>query len=292
MIISQLLGGLGNQMFQYAAGRALSLRSRATLCLDVSAFGSYRLHQGFELDRVFAGDMRIAAPADMRRVLGWRAAPAVRRVLIRPNLAWLRSSRFVVEPHFDYWPGLQNAPADSYLAGYWQSEKYFLEYEAEIRADFAFKPPLDARNAELASAITGENTISLHIRRGDYASNPKTLATHGLCSLEYYQAAIAYLAARVAPPVFYVFSDDIAWARENLHIEFPSHYIGHNQGAQSYVDMQLMSLCRHHIIANSSFSWWGAWLNPSREKTVVAPQNWFASGKTVDDLIPATWVRL
>ena len=162
----------------------------------------------------------------------------------------------------------------------------------QIRADFTFRLPLENKNAELAKQINQVNAVSLHVRRGDYVNNPKTTATHGLCSLDYYQASIRYVAERVQQPHFFIFSDDIDWVQSNLKIDFPCVYVQHNRGAESYNDMRLMSLCRHHIIANSSFSWWGAWLNPRSEKIVIAPRKWFANQTDVQDLFPAGWVTL
>ena len=292
MIITQVIGGLGNQMFQYAAGRAVSMKNHTPLYLDISGFKNYELHQGFELQRVFTSSCEIASPADVRRVLGWQSPPVIRRIISRKPLASFCKQHFVVEPHFQYWPGVNSVPKDCYLSGYWQSEKYFDNVESQIRADFTFKPPLKMLNAELASKIGQMNAVSLHVRRGDYANNPKTTAMHGLCPMDYYLSAIRYIAERVESPYFYIFSDDIDWVKDNLNINFPCEYIGHNHGAESYNDMRLMSLCKHHIIANSSFSWWGAWLNPNAEKIVVSPKRWFSIEKNALDLIPQSWVRL
>jgi hypothetical protein len=132
----------------------------------------------------------------------------------------------------------------------------------------------------------------MHVRRGDYASNPKTGATHGLCSLDYYEEAIRYISERVEQPIFFIFSDDINWVKCNLKVDFPCQYVDHNKSMESFNDMRLMSLCQHHIIANSSFSWWGAWLNPGQKKIVIAPRRWFLNSNNVEDLYPASWVRL
>ena len=292
VVISHIIGGLGNQMFQYAAGRALSLEYGVPLRLDVSGFAGYGLHQGFELQRVFNCPGEIAAEAEVRGILGWQYSSVIRRVVSRPGMAAFRRKGFVVEPFFSYWPDICRIPKDSYLFGYWQSDKYFQAHAPVIRADFAFKSPLADKNAELGEQIGRENAISLHVRRGDYVKNPKTTATHGLCSPEYYQSAIQYVIDRVERPSFYIFSDDPAWVRENMKIKYPSVYVDHNLGAESYNDMRLMSMCRHHIIANSSFSWWGAWLNSSTDKIVVAPKHWFAIEKDAKDLLPQSWVRL
>lgn len=292
MIITQIIGGLGNQMFQYAAGRALSLRLSEPLRLDVFGFAGYGLHQGFELPRVFACDPEIATERDVHDLLGWRAFPAVRKILFRPAFRRLHGPRLVVEPHFHYWPGISSVPHDAYLVGYWQSEKYFREAAETIRADFAFRHSPSGKNAELAERIGQTMAVSLHVRRGDYVSDTKTNAAHGLCSLEYYRAAVLHMAEHVERPEFFVFSDDIAWVKANLKVDFPCRYVDHNQGAESYNDMRLMSLCRHHIIANSSFSWWGAWLNPRPDKTVIAPRRWFANGTNIDGLFPEGWVLI
>ncbi|MDO8927293.1 MAG: alpha-1,2-fucosyltransferase [Sideroxyarcus sp.] len=292
MVISKVIGGLGNQMFQYAAGRAASLAQGVPLRLDISGFTNYGLHQGFELNRVFNCLADIACEGDVRRILGWQYLPIVREKLARPSLSICRGKGYVIEPHFHYWQGIESIPKECYLVGYWQSEKYFQNEAAAIHADFTFKLPLSGPNKELADKISLENAVSLHVRRGDYANNPITTATHGLCSIEYYQAAISHIAEKVESPHFYIFSDDVNWVKENLKINFPCHYVGHNQGAESYNDMRLMSLCRHHIIANSSFSWWGAWLNRNPNKIVVAPKKWFANTNSTRDLFPQGWVTL
>jgi len=204
----------------------------------------------------------------------------------------LRKDAFVVEPHFHYWPEINKAPRDCYLAGYWQSEKYFQDAEPIIREDFTFKIPMASRNEQIAEKIAQANAISLHVRRGDYVNNPHTKATHGICSPDYYRDAIGYMAKQIENPHFFIFSDDMPWVRSQMKLDFPCYYIEHNSGAESYNDMRLMSMCQHHIIANSSFSWWGAWLNPYPNKIVIAPRKWFANNSDTDDLIPPGWIRL
>ena len=292
MIITQLLGGLGNQMFQYAAGRALSLSKSNELKFDPRFFTNYKLHNGCEIDRVFNVSANSASKGDLLQVLGWRSSTNILNLLQRKYFSWLRGYRFVIEPYYTYWPLISYTPDDCYLMGYWQSEKYFRHIAQTIRADFSFKKPFNIINLKISDTISRCNSISLHVRRGDYVSNPATLATHGLCSADYYHQAINYIVERVEQPVFYVFSDDIPWVKDNIIINFPCSYVEHNREDESYNDMRLTSLCRHHIIANSSFSWWGAWLNPSLDKIVVAPKKWFADKKDVRDLFPQGWVTL
>lgn len=292
MVISNLLGGLGNQMFQYAAGRALSLQQGQTLLLDISDYSGYDLHQGFELNRIFDCALNLATESDVRSILGWQSSVAVRRLLKRPAFSIFRRKGFVVEPYFHYWQEINSVPCECYLTGYWQSEKYFNDAASQIRSDFTFKPDLGKENAELGIKINQVNAVSLHVRRGDYANNPTTTAAHGLCSIEYYLEAIRYVAQRVQQPHFFIFSDDIPWVKKNLKIDFPHQFVEHNKGAESYNDMRMMSMCDHHIIANSSFSWWGAWLNSDPDKIVIAPKRWFGTNVDVKDLLPKEWIKM
>jgi len=293
MIISRIIGGLGNQMFQYAAGRAVSLRKGVPFFLDLSELDHYKRHNGFELSEAFELKVSIAEQSCLHDILGVRSSLPARKLLIRDRFRRLRGTRFVVEPHFHFWSGIYDIQNLSYLVGYWQSEHYFLDVESVIRSDLEFRSYMSVANMGAARNISAVNSVSLHVRRGDYASNPKALAEHGLCGLDYYHAAVRYVAEHTNEPVFFVFSDDPHWVKNNLSFNHPLHFVDHNQGEDSYNDMRLMSLCKHHIIANSSFSWWGAWLNRSNEKIVVAPKHWFATeGRDTKDLIPAGWIQI
>lgn len=292
MIVSHILGGIGNQMFQYAAGRALSLAIGREHRIDLSGFANYRLHHGFELSRAFNVSVEYADTATMQMMLRWRACRLAKMFLRRERFKWLRGKKFVVEPQFNYWPEFFNLTGDCYLYGYWQSARYFKSVESVIRKDFSFREPLSGKNADLASEIHHSAAVSLHVRRGDYVSDPKNISVMQVCSLEYYRNAINYIAEHVEHPIFFIFSDDVTWVRKSLSTEYPCVYVDHNRGYESYKDMQLMSLCKHHVIANSSFSWWGAWLNANPEKLVVAPKNWFRNDNDDRDLIPMEWVRL
>ena len=292
MIIANLVGGLGNQMFQYAAGRALSLERGVPLRIDVGEFSHHSIHQGFELGRVFAAPVALIESADLYEVLGWRSFRPAMRVLSRPEARFIRGNSLVVEPHFHYFSGIKQVPSSCYLRGYWQSERYFSTASDSIRADFTFCLPMSEKNEQVAAEISSAKAVSLHVRRGDYVNDPHTLSVHGVCSLEYYGRAVRYVAERVTDPIFFVFSDDTDWVKKHLQINHPCRYVDHNRGQESYNDMRLMSLCKHHIIANSSFSWWGAWLNSGSDKIVVAPVRWFANNNRTDDLLPDGWMRL
>jgi hypothetical protein len=293
MIIVRMTGGLGNQMFQYAAALCLAEMRRTETRFDLTWFDAYQLHQGFELGKVFGMPIPAPSEADYRRVLGWMGHPRLRRHLWRRSVRPIRPANFVVEPHFRFWPAFHDLPADVFLDGFWQSEKYFLPAVNRIRSVFRFPLPLTGRNRELADRMTACSSVAVHVRRGDFVRDPAINAVHGLSSLEYYEAGIRRLLDRVQDPHFFFFSDDMDWVRANLRIDRPCSHVDHNRGAESFNDMHLMSLCRHHIIANSSFSWWGAWLGENPSQQVIAPARWFRQ-EDIDttDLLPERWTRL
>ncbi|MEO1766436.1 alpha-1,2-fucosyltransferase [Thiobacter aerophilum] len=293
MVIVRLCGGLGNQMFQYVAGYALARLHGSALRFDTSWFETNRLHNGLELDRVFGLTLAEATASDKRRILGWAAQRVVYRVLARKYLKPLRPRSMVMEPHFHYWPGFADLPDDVYLDGYWQSERYFASVAPELRERFRFALPLDPRSADLVEAMAQQESVSIHVRRGDFVSDPSVNQVHGVDLSGYYRAAIAAIRERVRQPIFYVFSDEPQWVRQHLEIPAQSVIVDHNRGEDSYRDMQLMSACRHHILANSSFSWWAAWLNPREDKIVIAPRQWFAvADLDTRDLYCQGWIVL
>ena len=293
MIISSISGGLGNQMFQYAFGRALSLAKDTVFTIWADDHCDYSLHNGFELDRMFNLSGNKANESDFQRVLGWRSGGRIRQALVRRRFAWLRGSRIVVEPLDHYGNHVPDFPEDCYVVGYWQSEKYFKDFQDVIREDFIFRTRMSIQNRAVKEKMASCDAISLHVRRGDYISNQKTFDKHGICSMGYYVNAVEFIANRCEMPELFIFSDDMAWVKENLKFEIPCHFIDHNCASESFNDMRLMSFCQHHIIANSSFSWWGAWLNASAEKLVVAPDRWFNSNQLdTRDLIPNDWIKL
>ncbi|BAC09868.1 alpha-1,2-fucosyltransferase [Thermosynechococcus vestitus] len=275
MIIVRLCGGLGNQMFQYAAGLAAAHRIGSEVKFDTHWFDATCLHQGLELRRVFGLELPEPSSKDLRKVLGACVHPAVRRLLSRRLLRALRPKSLVIQPHFHYWTGFEHLTDNVYLEGYWQSERYFSNIADIIRQQFRFVEPLDPHNAALMDEMQSGVSVSLHIRRGDYFNNPQMRRVHGVDLSEYYPAAVATMIEKTNAERFYVFSDDPQWVLEHLKLPVSYTVVDHNRGAASYRDMQLMSACRHHIIANSTFSWWGAWLNPRPDKVVIAPRHWF-----------------
>jgi len=292
MVITHILGGLGNQMFQYAAARSFSIQNKEELLLDLRGFENYRLHSGYQLNTVFNIDPAVASPEEISKMIGWRDKKYIKKLLKLKTFSFARGQNLVIEPQFNFWKNLFSCQPNSYLYGYWQSEKYFKLIERIIRHDFRFRDSLDLKNSNLQMNMLKNNSISLHIRRGDYVSNTKNAAIMNYCGLDYYERAIKYLVARLNNPIFYIFSDDIEWVRNNIRLQYSHEFIDNNSGKDGYKDMQLMSSCKHHVIANSTFSWWGAWLNSSPDKIVIAPKKWFINQINDVDLVPESWLRL
>jgi hypothetical protein len=188
-----------------------------------------------------------------------------------------------------------NATNDCYLYGFWQSEKYFGEYANDIRSFFVGSNLFNNENKKVIDQINDPNQIpvSIHIRRGDMVHNPDVKKIHGYCTLEYYLNAANTMMQKFENVRFFVFSDEPEWCKENFKPNAEIVIVDHNQGLDSFNDIRLMAQCHHHIIPNSSFSWWGAWLNSSENKVVIAPKQWFAiNDKDTKDLIPSNWIRL
>ncbi|MGE8106566.1 alpha-1,2-fucosyltransferase [Allorhizobium sp. NPDC080224] len=279
-------------MFQFATGRAVAHRLNAELLLDVSAFTHYDLRR-YELDS-WAIRARPATRDELARAGVFAAPPTFVRRLMQAAGFGLPMNRFQ-EASFAYDPRILAVKDPAYLDGYFQSARYFADVAGLLREEFVLRAPVDDGNAEVRRKIreSGASAVSLHIRRGDYVTNAHTAQYHGVCSLDYYRRAVTHIAERCPAPRFFVFSDDLDWVRDNLHIDQEMVLVDANGPDSGAWDMALMMACRHHIIANSSFSWWGAWLNPHSDKIIVAPQQWFsAATHDTRDLVPGDWVRL
>lgn len=291
MIIVKLNGGLGNQFFQYALGRRLSEQNNVQLKLDLSVFRDYPLRtyrlNNFNISAEIATDEEIRSLIDTPRPTHYAG---INRILKQTGIF---KASHIRERSFSFDPRILRSPPNAYLEGYWQTERYFKTIEPILKAEFTVKDEMDSANRELADLITETDSISLHIRRGDYVLNPATNEYHGVCSLHYYQRAINQLSTTVKNPHVFVFSDDPDWVRINLNLPCPSTLVTINGPEKDYDDLRLMSLCDHHILANSSFSWWGAWLCSNPEKQVYAPRRWFQSPEIdTSDLIPESWHRI
>lgn len=284
MIYTRLNGGLGNQLFQYAAGFALSKKRQTGLTLDCRIYDKQGL-RAFEL-----GHFNIsAACGDAGTLPPDQKSPL--RYLIWRYMA--RDPKICREKSLGFNEVFLSLPDESYLHGYWQTEKYFASCEADLRREFSFKNAPSGRNAELLEQIRNGHSVSLHVRRGDYVTQAGS-ATHGTCNKQYYTQAVDVMAEKLGRDfTVFIFSDDPEWAHANLALRHKTIVVDINDASTGYEDLRLMSACSHHIIANSSFSWWGAWLNPKPDKIVIAPERWYANPALKNpDICPASWLRV
>jgi hypothetical protein len=289
-VLVHLLGGLGNQMFQYAAARAVAVRCNAPLVLDASWMSDGAQRQ-FAL-RPFHIKAEILQPAPSRSPLNlslWRFARRLNRRFAARKLG----APIYREKSFRYDAGVQSRRAPVYLYGYFQSEKYFADCTDVIVEDFQIAAPPRPAARKLLDRIEASDAICLHIRRGDYVTDPSVNAFHGLCPLDYYHRGLEEVAGRLSRPECFIFSDDPGWVRENLKLDVPMTVVDIHGPDEAHEDLRLMAACHSYVIANSSLSWWGAWLGCRPGKRVVAPRQWFGSSRgDASDLVPGHWVRL
>lgn len=301
MIIVKLQGGAGNQMFQYAIGRNLALHYNTGLKLDTGTYSNNLAASGpenfnniistekttsrrYELDN-FSIQAEIATENEIqlfRHQTNW---------LLRGR-KFLTQSKYITESNYRFNPDYLKFGSNCYLNGYWQSEQYFTGVSEVIRNEFQFTSSQDTANLKMEALIKSSNSVSIHVRRGDYIHNPATVKFHGICSDVYYRQAVKFVSEKVQFPHFFIFSDDMDWVQQNLALSHPVTFVNINDENSAINDLRLMSRCQHHIIANSSFSWWSAWLNNYKDKIVVAPTKWF-NDTSIDTstVLPDKWYK-
>ncbi|HBH71687.1 MAG: Glycosyl transferase family 11 [Parcubacteria group bacterium GW2011_GWC1_42_11] len=296
MIIAKATGGLGNQLFQYALGRHLALLNNDTLKMEANYYinssfvytlGRFNTHQEItkEEDYLRAGLPNIGDASFYGRIK--------RKIFrISEGLKPIHKKKFITEPDFTFCPEILNVRSSCYLSGVWQSEKYFKNIEDTIRKEITLRNEPSSEVKNWIAKTSESNSVSIHIRRGDYVDNPRINKFHGVCPIEYYTNAIDCISQSIHNPTFYVFSNDIEWAKNNLRVSYPIFFVS-DKIIPDHEELIIMSNCKHNIIANSTFSWWGAWLNVNQDKIVIAPQKWFTGSDTnTKDLIPEAWVRI
>lgn len=297
MITVVLRGGLGNQMFQYAIGLSLARKHNIALLLDTTFLNdrfprrefTYRT---YDLD-VFTLNPRLTALSKISASLPvpglWLFFDSI--LMAIKSLGGVKIVREKNEFEFD--PGVLEAGKNTMLWGRWQSEKYFESARDQVREDFTFRHSITGDAARLKEIIERENSVAVSVRRGDYVKFKSVLGVMGDTNLEYYKKAFSYIASRIDNPHFFIFSDDLKWCKENLKLPHRITYVEDDlAGPKFSFHLQLMSLCKHNIVANSTFSWWGAWLNGNPKKIVIAPSRWYADGKGDGDIVPASWIKV
>lgn len=294
--IVKLNGGLGNQMFQYAFACALAKKFSGEVLFDFSYFDEVSTDENVVI-REFALN---AFNAICKRANEQDLAELVRKDnrSFMQKLLWIffrikkykpEKNVFTQKSAYSFNKNLFKS-AYYYYDGYFQNEKYFKHVRNDVLKEFTLNIPLDEKNQVVLEKISETNSVSIHIRRGDYVNLESANKFHGTCSVEYYEKAIEYVARKIKNPHFFLFSDDIDWVIKNIKINYPYTVVDFNQ-EKAFFDLELMKRCRHNIVANSSFSWWGAWLNDNKGKIVVAPKKWILQ-KIKIDIIPKDWVKI
>lgn len=291
MIIVKLMGGLGNQMFQYAIGRSLSIKTNQELKFDISFLSDKSpkinfTHRNLELDK-FNLDLKFSKSSENRY---FKSKVSVFNNLLHKFT--LKSKNLYLHENPKKLLNISSLKRDIYLDGFWQSEFYFSDIREILLKDFSISS-FSSEVEILANEIKKNMSVSIHIRRGDYASNSYINSYHGTCDIDYYLNAISYMEEKLDNPVFYFFSDDINWVKDNFDSRSNFKFISLIDPMKPHDDLYLMSNCLHNIIANSSFSWWGAWLNQNINKLVISPKRWFVNPvNNPVNLIPLSWIRL
>lgn len=302
MIVVSIFGGIGNQMFQYAFGRALS----ASLNTDFKYDYSYNLIRNDfnpsdiqSIFNLFNLKGQQASDEEIRKfglLSGYRGFNKYYQ-FVKKFFFYDKNYIHIVERDTNFNSSVFTLKDKNlYLSGYWQSEKYFLEYSNEIKNDFSFKESLQFQAYEWANVIQKSESVSIHLRGRDYLTSKATSSQHLICDIEYYSQAISYFKKKYLNPTFFVFSDDPTWAKSYLKSINNNDIVfieGNQWNVSPINDMYLMSLCKHNIIANSSFSWWAAWLNNNRQKTIICPKKWFNMKlHNIDEIAPQSWIKI
>lgn len=285
-IIIESQGRMANQMFCWAFAKSLSKKSGIDFLIDDSAntqklsafncFDEYKKHQVKKCP--FKQLLRFLIPIR-----------TLRNKISKENF---KMPQITEKDFTKFQPELLQIQEPSYISGFYQSENYFSDIKEDLLNDFSLKTPLNKDNKKLLEQIKNSESISLHFRRGDYIKK-RNAEKYGSCSVDYYKNAIQTIKEKTNKNLtLFVFSDDINWVKNNIKFEEETIYVNINNSNQGYFDLELMKNCKHNIIANSSFSWWGAWLNENPEKIVIAPKKWLAQDNFSNDIIPENWIKI
>lgn len=295
MIIVRLEGGMGNQMFQYALGRTLSIKYNIPLGLDLSYLLDRTSHPAFrkfvfrnyDLD-VFNISAEIISPSKVPLLhrLYFSGKLRIYFDIFRKKFFRFRG----IEKSFHFDPKIFSKGPNIYLHGNWQSPKYFESIKDLIHKEFTLKKPLPKEIKKLRAEISRNSSLCINVRRADFVDN----SFHGTIGKEYYNQAIDIVTKLNFIDKIYIFSDDLKWCRENLQFNLPTIFVDHQYAGEKFENyLILMSACKNFIIPNSTFAWWAAWLSSKRDKIIVAPKKWFLDEKiNTNDLIPKEWIRI
>lgn len=292
MIIVKIFGGLGNQLFQYAMARSVAYRNNVEFKVDLSWFLNDRVEtpRKFSLDKFnvkysLANDNEVNKYLTLKKIMG--------RDLYETMIPF-KYKKYIRQREFQNFNNkYMNMRGNVYLDGYWTDERYFTDVTQFIRKEFALQNELSPMNKEISDIIQDTESVSIHVRRGDYVTSKNFEPIFNICNEQYYKQAVSEIVKRIAKPNFFIFSDDIEWARQNVKTGHNTVYVSGLDGGLPHEELILMSTCKHNVIANSTFSWWSAWLNSNTGKIVIAPGKWFnLSAQHGGECVPSTWYKI
>ena len=284
MIVTRLEGGLGNQLFQYAIGRHLSIKNNTGLVLDTSNYLIDKNNRHYEL-------CRYKIKAKTANIITWIFVRLGKYIIPQITQNLRLPIKYVKERNNYFNKEILTEQRNIILDGYWQSEEYFKDIRDIILDDLTLLSSPDKENEKMLKRINNSNSVSLHVRRADYVSNPLLQKYHGNLTPEYYNKAINAICDRLTDPEFFIFSDEPGWCKRNIITNLPHTYVDINGPDKAPEELRLMSACNHFIIANSSFSWWAAWLAEKAGTIIIAPKRWY-SEKAEGDIVPKRWLRI
>jgi hypothetical protein len=288
MIITSIYGGLGNQMFQYAIGKSIATINNIDFKID-----TYKINNSNFIARDFSlSKFNISAEhAELSEVKNFHCSKYLDFIFGKLYQKNIRLSNKIFEKKQFHFDRNMLAISSGYLDGYWQSFKYFEGIREILLKEFTLVDELNFKNKLIFDKIIELNSVSIHIRRGDYVKDEKNNAIYNVFGIEYYHKAINFISKKINKPYFFVFSDDLEWASQNLSLNNAT-FVDVNSTKNPEIDLILMANCKHNIIANSTFSWWGAWLNENSQSITIAPKKWINTIDDLDDLYSDTWIRL
>jgi len=290
MIIVELTGGLGNQLFQYATGKGLSLDKNVPLLLDLGWFDS-QVKRKYQLDLLNIS-ANIAHNYEVEKIKNNKSNNVIESIERKSGIKipWITRSVFIEKNSGYFDKDLFSCPKNCYISGYWQCEKYFMHIKDVLQKEFSLIQDFSDKTRSISIQMQSDtNSVSVHVRRGDYVNEG---VGHYVNTMDYYQRAINFLQDHSVKPKLYVSSDDLSWTRENLYFYPDVTFIDSDICRNDVEELLLMTYCHHHINANSSFSWWGAWLNEQPDSIVTVPNKWFTDRPFPKDRIPSRWIRI
>jgi hypothetical protein len=299
MILVRFTGGLGNQLFQYAVGTALAVKNKTvlkidtTFLLDRSQPHEIVTHRNLDID-ILNVQLHFASEAEINHFNGKAYPHLVGKIFNKLLWELGRKKRLVIEHQRNFIPEILDLGDDQCLVGAWQSEKYFKAVIPELKEQYTFRQELKGQAESVAREIRQCSSLCLNVRRGDYVTSPVYSKTLGAMPVEYFNRSMEKLRSLHKIDNVFVFSDDLTWCKNHLFFKEPTTFVEHDLAGEKFgTYLQLMSLCKHFIIPNSTFGWWAAWMGNSPEKTVIAPRQWFLDSSYSDaDLIPENWIRI